>query len=95
MEEQAETEREQQQQQQGRAGEPKRHVAGMADQLAQHATGFARQLHVQAFRHAQVFQAHAADQHDGKSDDADQHLDMVFALDLVFLLQQEAPLSRR
>ena len=89
MEEQGKTQTKQQQQQQGGTRETEGHVGRVAHQLAQHAARLARQLHVQAFRHAQVFQAHAADQHDGEADDADQHLDMVFALHL-FLFQQEA-----
>ena len=89
MEEQGKAQAEQQQQQQGGAREAEGDVGRVPHQLAQHAARVARQLHVQAFRHAQVFEAHAADQHDGEADDADQHLDVVLALRFLFF-QQEA-----
>jgi hypothetical protein len=48
----------------------------MADQLAQHAAGRARQLDLQR-PHAQVFEADAAGEHQGEADPADHGLALV------------------
>src|SRR5471030_1770156 len=81
VEEQTKTEAEQQQQEQRRAGEAQRHMGRVADQLTEHAARLARQLRAQA-PHAQVFQRHAADEHQQEADGADQALLLVLRLDV-------------
>ena len=73
LEEQREAQAEQQQEQQGRAGEAEGDVGRVADQLAQHAAGGARQLEVPGPQ-AQVFEAEAAGEHDGEAGPAHVHL---------------------